>query len=60
VDFGSYVVLIGGLCTTDWHETALRRVFVDAFSFCSQIPVLLVFYPREQKMTSAVKGLKQA
>jgi hypothetical protein len=38
----------------------LRQLFVDAFSFCSQIPVLLVFYQCEQKMTSAVKGSKQA
>jgi hypothetical protein len=52
--------LIGGLCTTGWHETGLERLFAEAFSFCSQIPVLLVFYPCEQKMTSAVKGLKQA
>jgi len=60
VNFGSYVVLIGGLCTTGWHETVLRRLFVDSFSFCLQIPVLLVFYQYEQKMTSTVKGSKQA
>ena len=52
--FGGYVVLIGSLCTTDSHEIGLRRGFVNPFSFCSQIPVLQVFYLCEQKMTNAV------
>jgi hypothetical protein len=58
--FGGYVVLIGGLCTTEHREDVLRPVFVDAFSFCSQIPVLLVFSLCEQKMTRAVLAPKQA
>jgi hypothetical protein len=33
---------------------------VKPFSFCSQIPVLQVFYSFEQKMTSAVNAAKQA
>jgi hypothetical protein len=52
--------LIGGLCTTEWPDYALSPLFVDAFSFCSQIPVLLVFSLCEQKMTSAVSAPKQA
>jgi len=40
--------------------TQVRRDFLEAFSFCSQIPVLTVFYPCEQKMNSDVNGLKQA
>ena len=55
-----YVVLNGSLCTTDRRARAQVRVFVDAFSFCSQIPVLLVIYSCEQKMTSSVKATKQA
>ncbi|WP_460368780.1 hypothetical protein ACOYXF_23110 [Pseudomonas sp. Tul1A2] len=58
--FGGYVVLIGSLCTTDSHEIGFRRGFVNPFSFCSQIPVLQVFYSCEQKMTSAVNVEKQA
>ena len=58
--FGGYVVLIGSLCTTESHEIGLRRGFVKPFSFCSQIPVLQVFYLCEQKMTSAVNAAKQA
>jgi hypothetical protein len=58
--FGGYVVLIGSLCTTESHEIGLRRGFVNPFSFCSQIPVLQVFYSCEQKMTSVVKATKQA
>jgi hypothetical protein len=57
--FGGYVLLVEGLCTTGSEEGALRQVFVDGFSFGSQIPVLPVFYLCEQKMTSAVNGLKQ-
>ena len=43
-------------------STGLRTLadFVEAFSFCSQIPVLQVFYLYEQKMTSSVKASKQA
>lgn len=55
-----YVVFIGSLCTTGWAKSALRPDFVDVFSFCSQIPVLQVFYLYEQKMTSAVRAAKQA
>jgi len=57
--FGGYVLLVEGLCTTGSEEGGLRQVFVDGFSFESQIPVLPVFYLCEQKMTSAVNGLKQ-
>lgn len=57
--FGGYVLLVEGLCTTGSEEGALRQVFVDGFSFESQIPVLPVFYSYEQKMTSADSGLKQ-
>lgn len=58
--FGGYVVLIGGLCTTERHEYVSNRGFVNPFSFCSQIPVLQVFYLYEQKMTSAINASKQA
>ncbi|MBK5532457.1 hypothetical protein JFT91_07525 [Pseudomonas sp. TH08] len=59
-DLAVYVVFIGSLCTTGWAKSALRPDFVDVFSFCSQIPVLQVFYLYEQKMTSAVRAAKQA
>ena len=58
--FGGYVVLIGSLCTTESHEIGLTLGFENLFSFCSQIPVLLVISVCEQKMTTAVSAPKQA